>query len=218
MPPLLLLLALAAPSAPPAGAATAAMALPTEGFRPERLSYRLQKPYNIPIEERYSARDGTYHFWVFSDDKPLRPGNRTKPRTEMRFPDYTHGAEEYEADLLVPRGTAGVCVMQIHTADDLSPRYGATTFMVFVEASDGGSLHFYSGPELARNIYGRWFHLNVIHDLGTDTVSMYLDNRLVFTKRDQRAGDYYMKTGVYAQRGETKLMQVYIRNLRLWRR
>ena len=198
----------------PAGAAP-----PTAGFRPEALRFKVQWPYDLPEHDRYREEHGAYFFILHNDDKPFARGNRTKPRVEMRFPDYRSGAQEYEADLYVPAGTAGTCVMQIHTGDAEERSYGATTFMLFVEPDGGGSLHFYSQPrELASGVWNRWFHLNVIHDVATHLVSCYIDGRLVFQKRDQDAGDYYMKTGLYAQHGATAVMQVAIRNLHFWSR
>jgi len=189
---------------------------PTAGWTPEKIAYKVQWPYDVPQGDRYSLSDGVFHFWVFNSDKAFERGNTTKPRTELRFPDYTHGACQYEADLMVPRGTGGTCVMQIHTGNEQAPQFGATTFMLFVEPQNGGSLHYYSKQELVRNIYDRWFHLNVTHDVGTGLITVYVDNSEVFRKQDQRAGDYYMKTGVYAQTGETPKMEVFIKNLRLW--
>ncbi|HXA14441.1 MAG TPA: polysaccharide lyase family 7 protein [Opitutaceae bacterium] len=196
--------------------APAVLADPTAGWTPEEVSYKVHWPYDVPQSTRFSLNDNVFHLWVFNNDKPLRPGNTTKPRTELRFPDYTSGAQQYEADLMVPSGTAGTCIMQIHTGDDQSAQFGATTFMLFVEPQDGGSLYFYSKQQLAHNVYDQWFHLNVIHDLGTGLVTVYLNNQKAFSTHDQQAGDYYMKTGVYGQAGETKKMEVFIKNLRLW--
>ncbi len=153
---------------------------------------------------------------VFSNDKPFAPGNTTKPRTEMRFDDYTSGQHQYSADLMVPSGTGGVDLMQIHTGNAQSPKFGATTLMLFFETSNGGSLHLYSGTQLASNLYNKWFHLNVIHDTRTGLMTVYVNGTLVLTKHDNGAGDFYMKTGVYAQNGETKKMEVFIKNLTLW--
>lgn len=72
----------------------------------------------------------------------------------------------------MPRGTSGVCVMQVFGA---SPH--ATTLMLRVY---NGSLSYYrSAPVLVPNIYDRWFRLNVIHDVDASNVKVYIDGILM---------------------------------------
>ncbi|HTD23767.1 MAG TPA: polysaccharide lyase family 7 protein [Terriglobales bacterium] len=196
--------------------ATNAFAGLTTGWTQDPLTFKVQWPFNVPESSRFTLTNGVYHFVVFSNDKPFAPGNTTKPRTEMRFDDYTSGQHQYSADLMVPSGTGGVDLMQIHTGNAQSPKFGATTLMLFFEVSNGGSLHLYSGTQLASNLYNKWFHLNVIHDTKTGLMTVYINGTLVLTRHDNGAGDFYMKTGVYAQNGETKKMEVFIKNLTLW--
>lgn len=195
---------------------TLAVADPTTGFTQNPFTFRLQWPYNLPQSARFSFLNGVYHLWVFSNDKPLRPGNTTRPRTEMRFADYTSGAHEYAADLMVPTGTSGTCVYQIHTGDAQSPKFGATQIMLFFEAANGGSLHIYHGQQIASGLYNKYFHLNAIQDTKTHLISIYINGALVYTKKDNGAGDYYMKSGVYGQSDMSKEMQVFIKNPTLW--
>lgn len=61
---------------------------PTSGFIPVPLTehnFELQKPYDIPLEERYSFINGTRRLWVYADDKPHNPSSHTQPRTEVRI-------------------------------------------------------------------------------------------------------------------------------------
>ncbi|KAM3305668.1 hypothetical protein P3S67_012535 [Capsicum chacoense] len=61
---------------------------PTEGFTEITLreeNFELQKPYNIPLEKRYSFENGTHRLWVYADDKPHDPNSPTQPRTEIRI-------------------------------------------------------------------------------------------------------------------------------------
>jgi len=187
------------------------------GWTVDPLNFKVQWPFNVPESSRFTLTNGVYHFIVFSNDKPFAPGNTTRPRTEMRFDDYTSGAHQYDADLMVPCcSVGGVDLMQIHTGNAQSPKFGATQLMLFFEASNHGSLHFYSGQQLASNLYGKWFHLNVIHDTKSGLMTVYINGALVFSKHDNKAGDYYMKTGVYAQHGATPKMEVFIKNLQLF--
>ena len=61
---------------------------PTLGFSPVQLTqanFELQKPYDIPLDQRYSYKDGVHRLWVYADDKPHDPNSRTQPRTEIRI-------------------------------------------------------------------------------------------------------------------------------------
>jgi hypothetical protein len=61
---------------------------PTYGFTSVPLTeenFQVQKPYNIPIDQRYSFIDGVHRFWVYAHDKPYSPSSPTQPRTEIRI-------------------------------------------------------------------------------------------------------------------------------------
>lgn len=64
---------------------------PTYGFTSVPLTdanFEVQKPYNIPVEQRYSFIDGVHRFWVYAHDKPYSPSSPTQPRTEIRIKVY----------------------------------------------------------------------------------------------------------------------------------
>lgn len=68
--------------------AAAAAADPTDGFTQvplEQHNFILQKPYNVPLQERYGYKDGVRSFWVYNKDKPFKPDSTTRPRTEVRI-------------------------------------------------------------------------------------------------------------------------------------
>lgn len=61
---------------------------PTDGFIHLPLSdanFVLQKPYDVPLADRYSYDNGVHRMWVFSTDKPFKVGSPTEPRTEIRI-------------------------------------------------------------------------------------------------------------------------------------
>lgn len=188
------------------------------GWTEAPVKFHVQSPYDLPQSDRYSVSNGVYHLRVLNHDAAFASGNTTKPRTEQRFdPDYTSHQIQYAADFMVPAGTSNTCVMQIHTGNADSPQYGATTFMLFIKSDNGGSLHLYSGQEtLATNLYDKWFHLVVRHDLNTHLIEAWIDGRQVVTRKDNGAPDFYMKDGVYTQTGASPEMQVYIKNIKFW--
>jgi len=194
----------------------AAFADPTSGWTEDPLSYKVQSPYNLPVSARFTITDGVYHLWVFKTDKPFSKGNTTRPRTEMRFPEYTSGSHQYAANLMVPTGSSGFCVYQIHTGDAQSPKYGATQVMLFFEAADGGSVHIYHGQEIAKGLYNKYWHLNATHDVSTHVIDIYINDKLVYSKKDNGAGNFYMKSGAYAQSDESSEMQTYETDPSLW--
>lgn len=61
---------------------------PTDGFTLLPLTndnIKLQKPYNEPLDDRYSFDDGVRKMWVYTNDKPYKQGSPTRPRTEVRI-------------------------------------------------------------------------------------------------------------------------------------
>ncbi|PKA61521.1 Citrate-binding protein [Apostasia shenzhenica] len=148
---------------------------PTDGFDPVPLTdsnLAFQKPYDVPLQKRYSFVDGVRRFWVYSNDKSYKPDSPTHPRTEIRIKgyDYSSGIWQFEGDLFVPQNTTGVAVMQIHRANGDEP---ATTLMLMVF---DGELRFYSGSRVVESdIYNRWMKLNVIHDVVNNKHTIYID-------------------------------------------
>lgn len=51
--------------------------------------YHIQKPYDLPVNQRYSFIYGVHKLWVYSTDKPLSRNSPTKPRTEI-IVDVSH--------------------------------------------------------------------------------------------------------------------------------
>jgi hypothetical protein len=107
----------------------------------------------------------------------------------------------------VPRGTSGVCVMQVFGA---SPH--ATTLMLRVY---NGSLTYYRDPVLDPNIYDRWFRLNVIHDLDASNVTIYIDGVLKHAAPGRGGEFHYFKCGVYAQNNDSYCMESRWKEIKL---
>ncbi|XP_058078553.1 citrate-binding protein-like [Magnolia sinica] len=178
---------------------------PTYGFVPVPLNdsnFDIQKPYNLPVSERYSFVDGVHRLWVLSTDKPMsNTTNNTSPRTEIRIRgyDYSSGVWQFHGYGYVPNGTPGVCIMQLFGAIG-----HATTVMMRVY---NGSLTYYRYQVVVPNIYDRWFRLNVIHDVGAKRVSIFIDGVLKLEVDDRGGASHYFKCGVYAQGNRSHYME-----------
>ncbi|KAK6277139.1 hypothetical protein POUND7_017462 [Theobroma cacao] len=166
----------------------------TDGFTPVPLTqanFELQRPYNVPLEERYSYEHGIHKLWVYANDKPHDPNSHTQPRTEIRIEglDYSSGVQQFEGYGFVPNGTSGVTISEIHGAS--SER--ATTLQLRIYH---GNMRYYSYNLVATNLYDKWFRVNVIHDVGKGKVIVFIDGEEKFVVNDQGPGDPYFKCGV----------------------
>ncbi|KAL5100170.1 hypothetical protein RYX36_004497 [Vicia faba] len=143
---------------------------PTYGFTSVPLTeanFVVQKPWNIPVEQRYSFIDGVHRFWVYAHDKPYSPG-------------YGY----------VPKGTSGATIAQIHGSGD----GGATTLILRIY---NGDMRYYDTDLVAENLYDKWFRVNIIHDVDGGIVSVFIDGENKFQTKDHGPGDLYFKCGVY---------------------
>ncbi|OMO83675.1 Concanavalin A-like lectin/glucanases superfamily [Corchorus olitorius] len=191
---------------------------PTEGFTEllvHSSNFHHDKPYNLPLSQRYSFKDGVHRLWVYSTDKPLGKGSPTKPRSEIHIKgyDYSSGVHQFEGYFYVPshHGTSGVCIMQIFGA---SPPH-ASTLMLRVY---NGKLYYYrSGKPLLENIYDKWFRLNVIHYVDASKVHVYIDG-VKKLEADGRGGtNHFYKFGVYAQEGASHYMESRWKGIKIFK-
>ncbi|KAI3665117.1 hypothetical protein L6452_43735 [Arctium lappa] len=150
--------------------------------------YTNHKPYNLPLWERYSFFNGVHKLWVFSTDEPLYRGSPTLPRSELFINGYKYssGVWQFEAYAFVPHGTTGVSVMQVFGAD---PPY-ATTLMLRVY---NGDLYYYRKKVVVRDIYNKWFRLNVIHDVEGKNVKVYINGVLKLKEHGRGGTTHYFK-------------------------
>ncbi|XP_027075762.1 citrate-binding protein-like [Coffea arabica] len=164
--------------------------------------YHIQKPYDVPVDQRYKFVDGVHYLWVFSTDKPHTPTSHTKPRTEIGIQgyDYSSGVWQFEGDFYVPSGTSGVCIMQVFGAT--APH--ATTLMLRVY---NGSLFYYTDSVLVPSVCDKWFHLNVVHDVLAAKVKVFIDGCLKIVADGRGGTSHTFKCGVYAQNEDSYRME-----------
>ena len=64
----------------------------TAGFSRVKLNesqFVVQKPYDLPLHDRYDPCGGVRRFWVFATDKPINSTRPGYPRTEIKV-DVRH--------------------------------------------------------------------------------------------------------------------------------
>ncbi|KAJ9670949.1 hypothetical protein PVL29_027098 [Vitis rotundifolia] len=182
------------------------MADPTDGFTPVPLhqsNFEVQKPYDVPQNQRYSHINGVHKLWVYSTDKAHTTSSHTAPRTEIRFRgyDYSSGVWQFEGYGYVPSGTTGVSIMQVFGATNR-----ATTLMVRVY------------DVLESDIYNRWFRLNVIHDADAGIVKIYIDGDLKYEGPDNGGKSHYFKFGVYEQNNSSNYMESRWKEIKVFKK
>ncbi|KAL0908320.1 hypothetical protein M5K25_022810 [Dendrobium thyrsiflorum] len=188
---------------------------PTDGFTLLPLTdanFELQKPYNIPLAERYSYANGVHRMWVYSTDKPFKAGSPTDPRTEIRIKgyDYSSGIWQFEGYVFVPSGTSGTSIMQVHRSDGEKP---ATDLMLMIF---NGDLKFYSGVVVESSFYNRWVRVNVIHDVDANKLTTFIDGVQKLEKDGKGPSDFYFKCGVYAQHDDSYYMESRWRDIKIY--
>jgi hypothetical protein len=78
----------------------------TAGFSHVKLSeshFVVQKPYDVPLHERYEQSGGVRRMWVFDTDKPISTTRPGYPRTEIKV-DVPHADLEGVMPWPRPRG------------------------------------------------------------------------------------------------------------------
>ncbi|KAL5751980.1 hypothetical protein ACOSQ2_022487 [Xanthoceras sorbifolium] len=188
---------------------------PTKGFVSVPLdnsNLEVQRPYNVPEDQRYSFKNGVHRLWVLSTDKPHSLNSKTRPRTEIRINghDYSSGVWQFEAYGYVPQGTSGVCVMQVFGASS-----HATTLMLRVY---DGKLEYYRDATILPKVYNKWFKLNVVHDVDNSKVTVYINGQLKYTAPGRGGDSHFFKVGVYAQDDDSHYMESRWKDIKVYKK
>jgi hypothetical protein len=168
-------------------------------------SFTLQKPWNLQDSDRYAynAATNTHITWVFSTDQPHAKGSPTRPRTEMRWNRFSTGKQMWEADVLIPSGTAGPStIMQVkHRDDEIDPTWSYA--LRFHDANGGTFRNHDSGADLQTGVYNRWWNVKAVNDADSGWTHLYINDRLVDKAHVVYNGDRNFKNGVYGGAGQT---------------
>jgi hypothetical protein len=179
---------------------------PTVGWTEYKDSFNVQRPYNIPINTRFSITGGIYNFWVFPNDFPdsPHPGGRN-PRTEARYGatadqatagSFQSGMRLYDVDMFIERNAIGSAIMQIHATDPAVPI--GVRIMPSGDMVNDGTLTVVHGNTVPGGLIDRWFNYKASLDTATMQVKIYINNCLKSTYTAQRgSGAFHFKNGVY---------------------
>jgi hypothetical protein len=201
---------------------------PTEGWTEYQDSFNVQRPYNLPINTRFSIIGGIYNFWVFPNDAPHSPtANGRNPRTEARYggtadvatgKNFQTGNRMYSADMLIERNAVNSAIMQIHTTADgggpIGVRIQANSDMV-----NNGSLTVVQGSSVPGGLIDKWFNFKASLNADTQEVKIYINNCLKSTYKGPRGdGNFYFKNGVYFCKTSQNGCYSHYKNIHLYRK
>jgi hypothetical protein len=167
---------------------------PTEGFVEYTDTFHVERPYNVPINTRFSIDGGIYNFWVHSNDKPHSTTTRAKnPRTEARWSqNFTSGIRMWSADMMLEDNTNHSVVMQVHTT---TTGIGPVYLHVEGDAIAGSTI---KASDIPGGLFNNWFNLKVMINAATTESHIYVNNCLITTQKGTRGnGVDYFKCGVY---------------------
>jgi hypothetical protein len=184
----------------------------TKGFTMTPYTYEIQSPYKVPQAERYTfdMATNTHICWVKSDDSSFQAGNGTDPRTELRWKEeWTSGQHMLEADVWIKGTTDRTNIVQVFSTTP------PTTFML--TAWKDKTLRYYfgngDGPVIMNDAFEKWFNLKVLHDVGTHTVTVFINDVKSMSFHD-KGSHWHFKNGNYGCRSER--CETHWRNLRYW--
>ena len=208
---------------------------PTQGWTEYQDSFHVERPYDVPINTRFSIINGVYSFWVFPNDKPHSTDAQGRnPRTEATYGGthdkanvrggtglysttgfFTTGKRMYSADMLIEKDALGSAIMQVHTTQ---PGGGPIALR-----DNGGNLD-HNGRNVGNasaapgGLVDNWFNFKAALDTATLQVQIYVNNCLTSTyKGDRGDGNFYFKNGVYfCKKGP--VCRSHYKNIHLYRK
>ena len=187
---------------------------PTAGWTEYKDTFKVQRPYDVPINTRFKLEDGIYTFWIMRGDRRHSPTSSARnPRSEARFSEnFTTGERMWSADVKLERNLDRSVIMQVHTtATGIGPVY------LHVEGNRlaGSSIQ---SSDIPGGMFDNWFNMKVAINAATTESKIYINNCLESTQRGTRGdGVNYFKMGVYHCE-RAALCRDHFKNVRLYRR
>ena len=187
---------------------------PTAGWIEYKDTFKVQRPYDLPINTRFKIEDGIYTFWVLRGDKRHSPTSSARnPRTEARYSEnFTTGERMWSADVKLERNLDRTVIMQVHTtATGIGPVY------LHIEGDRIAGSSIRSG-DIPGGLFDNWFNMKVAINAATTESKIYINNCLKSTQRGTRGdGVNYFKMGVYHCE-RAALCRDHFKNVKLYRR
>jgi hypothetical protein len=184
---------------------------PTAGWTEYADTFRIERPFDLPIPSRFSIADGIYTFWVMSTDNPHVSGSTTAPRTEARWSNFTNTQPHmWEADMKFDAPLDHTTIMQVHTtADGAGPVYLRV---------DAGAIHPLNGPNFVTGLNDKWFNIKVAFDPMTLSTTIWINNcqRLQGVIGPRGDSVFYFKNGAYTCPGT--VCRDHYKNMHLYQR
>lgn len=153
----------------------------------------------------YDRSDGIETFKLFNHDA----SNRVEVRV---LDDYATGWRQFAGDVRFIAPTDNESMMQV-----FGETGGSSMLMLKGYAENGGTIAKEGGKVvLVTGVYGKWVHVNVIHDATNNKVSIYIDGQLKGNFPGKGVGPdrpfHYHKYGCYGTL-MTESAQVQWRNI-----
>jgi hypothetical protein len=172
---------------------------PTVGWTEYQDSFNVQRPYDKPINTRFSIVGGIYNFWVFPNDAPHSPtANGRNPRTEARYggtadvatgKNFQHGNRLFSTDMLIEKNAVNSAIFQIHTTAD-----GGGPIGIRVQSNgdivNNGSLTVVKGSNIPGGTIDKWFNFKASLNADTQEVKIYINNCLQSTSTSSTASTF----------------------------
>jgi hypothetical protein len=165
---------------------------PTAGWTEYSDTFRIERPFDLPITSRFSIADGIYTFFVMSSDSPHVSGSTTAPRTEARWSNFTNTRPHmWEADMKFDTPLDHTTIMQVHTTTD-----GAGPVYLRV---DTGAIHPLNGPNFVTGLSDKWFNIKVAFNPVSLSTTIWINNCQKLQGVIGPRGDsvFYFKNGSY---------------------
>lgn len=183
----------------------------TDGWSQYPDTFEVQKPYNLPVSDRFSDSGGVYTCWIQPSDKPFKVGTPTGPRTEMRWttwPDQKIG-HMFEADVMYDPGTNHTAIFQVKS--------NSSGEAVYLQVATNGDLRQSTGAVFLPNYAGKWFHLNAAYEPSSGSGKVWIDGVPKWSGSHHNSSDWYFKNGTYCN-GMTAgtVSRSHYKNVKFW--
>jgi hypothetical protein len=185
-----------------------------------RIQWQINGTYSYyPLKTDKATSDGVYD-WNGTDTEKFILNGSNVNRIEYRGKTYTSGVYQFQGWLRVnDSATDGVAVAQCFHA-----------VLLKWYADSGGRLRYHNASEfdgtsaelrqdIKTNARGVWTKVNMIHDAGTNRITVYIDNAKVIDNHPTGdTGEFYFKYGAYDASGsddetiEWKNVTIFKRN------